>query len=146
MKKKKNYIVYTINLNDEVKYVGKTAYFPTRKWQHFNYRGTFKSAIPTDIDLGNITFNKVAVYSDEVEALKEEDRLILEYGTIENGWNTFRSGLECISNRKEYNRKCALKYSREHKEQKKKYQQEHKEAFRKYALKYYYKNKVNKTI
>lgn len=88
----KKYVVYTIILQGEVMYVGESGNFPQRRYLHKTKRGTSQSAIPTDVDLDLVTFEKVAVYNSRNEALKEEDRLIKEYDTINNGWNKRRSG------------------------------------------------------
>lgn len=99
------YIIYTINLQGKVMYVGKCRNFTLRKWQHLNCRGIKNySAIPTDVDLSLITINKIGELTDNLEALKEEDRLIVEYDTINNGWNKLRSGHIRIDNNTEYQR------------------------------------------
>ena len=100
----KKYVVYTITLQGKVMYVGKCSNFTSRKWYHTNYRGTHYSAIPVEVDLSLLSFDKISEFTDELEALEEEDRLIVEYDTINSGWNKQRSGLIRSSNKKEYMR------------------------------------------
>lgn len=100
----KKYVVYTITLQGKVMYVGKCSNFTSRKWYHTNYRGTHYSAIPVEVDLSLLSFDKISEFTDELEALKEEDRLIVEYDTINNGWNKLRSGHIRIDNNTEYQR------------------------------------------
>lgn len=103
--KNKIWTVYTISLQGNVMYVGKTYRFVNRKWSHLNKRGTNYSAIPVDIDLLLVTFDQVKEFNNEVEALKYEDELILKYDTLApNGWNKLRSGLIKTGNLKEYQR------------------------------------------
>lgn len=91
----KKYVVYTITLQGKVMYVGKTKDFNNRKWKHLNQRHLRgQSAIPEEIDLGKVSFNVAYITDNKEGALKEEDRLILLYNTIEEGWNGCRSG-EC---------------------------------------------------
>ena len=112
---KKHYVVYSISLNGEVKYVGKTCDFDRRKREHSNYRGNLKySAIPVDVDLSFVSFSIISEVENEVEALKLEDKYILEYNTIENGWNIRRSGMIKASDEKAYNLAYAKKWNREH--------------------------------
>jgi hypothetical protein len=85
-------------------YVGKCSNFTSRKWYHTHYRGTHYSAIPVEVDLSLLSFDKISEFTDELEALKEEDRLIVEYDTINSGWNKQRSGLIRSGNKKEYMR------------------------------------------
>ena len=88
----KKWIVYTISLGSKVMYVGKCVNWYTRKSLHKTRRGTFQSAIPLDVDLSLVEFNKVSEFTDEFEALEFEDKLIDRYDTIDNGWNKRHSG------------------------------------------------------
>lgn len=88
----RKYTVYTISLGSKVMYVGESANFPQRRYLHRNKRGTSQSAIPLDVDLSLVVFEKIAVYDTRNEALETEDSLIKEYDTINNGWNKRRSG------------------------------------------------------
>lgn len=125
----KKYVVYTINLQGEVMYVGKTCQFKKRKCRHLNSRGTHRSAIPLDIDLQYIDFEVISEFDNLEEALKFEDELILQYSTIENGWNKQRSGLIKVSREKEYEKDRKVK--------RKLYRETHKEQSRAYSKKYY---------
>lgn len=124
---KKQY-VYTIAYNGEVMYVGKTRNMAKRKSAHRTKRGTHKSAIPVDADLSKIEFNVVAEFNSEEEALKYEDQLILQYDTIDNGWNKYRSGLIKSSDIKAYNRDYSAAYYQVHKEEKAAYNRDYNSA------------------
>lgn len=145
-----NYVVYTISFQGKVMYVGKTYNFTERKRNHLKYRGTNYSSIPEDIDLSLIEFNILAKFDQEEDALKFEGQRILEYDTINNGWNIKKSGL-ITHNQKEYTQN----YQQEHREQvnayvrnwrkthkeqsdaaNKKYKATHREQVNAYAKKY----------
>lgn len=112
----KKYIVYTITFQGNVMYVGKTCKFTIRKWQHLNKIGTNYSAIPDGFDLDKVSFNIVGEYENDIDALKEEDRLIVEYQTITNGWNKLRSGHIRIDNNTEYTKKHSQSYRENNRE------------------------------
>ena len=98
------FTVYTITQDGVVRYVGKTKDFTRRKWIHINCRGASNSAIPTDINLSTIEFHPIALYTDEVQALKFEDWMIHKYDTINNGWNKNKSGYIWTDDVNAYNR------------------------------------------
>ena len=102
------YTVYKIEYKGEVKYVGKTCDFERRKWRHLNGYG----AIPTDVDLNEVEIMPIETYTEETDALKREDELILHYDTINNGWNRQRSGLVKVSDVKAYQREWHREYSK----------------------------------
>lgn len=113
----KKYVVYSISLNGEVKYVGKTSGFRERKRQHLKYRGDRRhSAIPVDVDLNLISFAVLEEIEDRYEALRVEDKYILQYQTLQEqgGWNIHRSGLIKRDNEKEYKVENATKWRKEH--------------------------------
>lgn len=148
------YTVYTINLGSEVKYVGVTTDFKRRKRQHL-YRKQ-SSAIPTDIDLSDLSFVSVFLCDNKKEAYQKEGELILKYDTINDGWNKCRSGfIECgrdkdyfseyhqenidirrkrskewYDTHKEHHKQCVRKYYYDHLEEQRKYQREYKRAQR----------------
>lgn len=143
------YVVYTITLQGKVMYVGKTCNFTTRKRQHLNKIGTIYSAIPVEIDQKDLSFDIVYLTDNKENALKEEDRLIMLYNTIEDGWNKNRSGLLPIDNRRRYckHKEYYKSYYEIHKEDKRKYQREYfqthkseiKERNKEYVKEYYKK-------
>ena len=133
---KKQY-VYTIAYNREVMYVGKTSNMANRKTMHKTQRGTHKSAIPVDADLSKIEFNVVAEFNSEEEALKYEDQLILQYNTIDGGWNKIRSGLIEASDKKAYNRDYQAAHSNELRAYQRDYKAAHREEIRTYSRDYY---------
>ena len=101
----KRYVVYILTYEDKVIYVGKTSNMGFRKSLHKTQQENPKySNIPVDADLSKILFNVVAEFDNEEEALKCKDQLILQYNTIDNGWNTRRSGLIWTSDIKAYMR------------------------------------------
>jgi len=121
---KKQY-VYIITYNGEVMYVGKTCNMKNRKSLHRNQRGTHNSAIPVDADLSKIEFNVVAEFDNEEEALKYEDQLILQYNTLDGGWNKQRSGL--VYSDREYVRAQKQDYMRAHREERAAYYEANRE-------------------
>lgn len=133
------YIVYTISLQGKVMYVGSTNNFERRKGQHKTKRGTNQSAIPMDVDLSLVSFNIIVDYESKKEALKEEDRLIVEYDTINNGWNKQRSGL-IRSNGSEYLKKWYIGHN--YKEYHKNYRLTHNQYIKEYKKEYYKKYRL----
>ena len=87
--------VYLIKENGVVRYVGKTSNFTRRKREHINRIGIYNTAIPNNIDISTVEFHPIALYTDDVQALKFEDWMIRKYDTIHNGWNKQRSGNIC---------------------------------------------------
>ena len=96
---------------DKVIYIGQTINFHKRKISHFNGntqpidvhmlnngRENFSMNI-FDIDVSNIS-------NEEIK--KKEDELILQYDTINNGFNRMRSGL--ITKNEEYNKEYQKEY------------------------------------
>ena len=107
----KKYVVYTISLKGQVMYVGISDNFERRKLRHIKYRGNkIQSAIPIDIDLSLIEITPIKEYKYHKSALKEEDKLIIEYNTIEDGWNKNRSGLIYSDRIEEYNKEYDKKW------------------------------------
>lgn len=149
------YTVYTITENGVVKYVGKTKDYTRRKWDHLNSRGTYMSAIPIDIDLSTVEIKPIALYTDEVQALKFEDWMIQKHDTINNGWNKQRSGNIYADDVNAYNntpeRKAwknawqkAYEQTPERKARKKAWQQEHKARHNECNRQYYLRKKQEK--
>ena len=144
---------------DNIIYIGQTKDFKQRKYCHFGHkkepvdkymyeegRENFTMNYFKDIDCTNMT-------DDEI--LNKEDVLILNYNTINNGFNKYRSGK--ISNdmkeykknymreyQKEYHREYMKKYYQEHKEYMKKYYQEHKEKYIEHSRQWRLKKKQEK--
>ena len=108
----KNYTVYKIEYQGEVKYIGKTCDFKRRVQHHKYERGTGNSAIPKDADLEEIEILPIETFDNETDALKREDELILQYDTINTGWNQRRSGLIWSSDTKAYDREWMREYSK----------------------------------
>ena len=151
---------------DKVIYIGQTSDFEGRKKQHFynkishidkymyeEGRENFIMEMFSDIDCTNMT--------DEERRIKE-DELILQYDTINNGYNKRRSGLisidkikYCNEKRrerkisdpdykdklKEYAKKSRLKNKEKYNEYRKQYYQEHREEIRQYQKGQYQKHK-----
>lgn len=142
----KKHYVYTITYFDRIVYVGKTCNMVKRKSLHKTDRGTFRSAIPVDADLNKVEFNVVAEFDNKEEALKYEDELILQYGTIENGWNKNRSGL--VYSDREYVLAYNRDYNADHKEERaaymRDYYQTHKEEKAAYMRAYRAQKKLEK--
>ena len=90
--KKKEYVVYQITYNGELKYIGITYNFTRRKYQHIYYIGKHTSAIPEGTDLTLINFQVVMSGLTESKALKEENKLIKRFNLIKMGWNSQESG------------------------------------------------------
>lgn len=85
------FTIYTITLEDKVMYVGCTKDFENRKRQHLSKKNS--SAIPSDVDVNDVTFSVIEEYDNKDKALQAEDKNIIKYGTIKHGWNKERSGL-----------------------------------------------------
>lgn len=133
----KDYTVYLIKLGEVVKYVGETSDFERRKREHLKRVGdTTHSAIPVGLDLSEITIIKVKDFSDREEALKCEGELILQYDTINNGWNKVRSGHLSADGKKAYMKKWNEENKEERKAKKKKYAEEHCDEIKAYQKKY----------
>lgn len=156
---KSTYSVYLIKLGETVMYVGKTNDFERRKREHLNKIGTTYSAIPVGLDSSEITITKVKDFSNRDESLNFEDELILQYDTINNGWNKNRSGHistgdrsaikkrweeEHEAERKAYKKKWREEHREEAKARSKKWYEEHKEEQRAYYQEYHKKRKLNK--
>lgn len=169
MEQEKIKCIYYIkdNRTDKIIYIGQTKDFKQRKYQHFgnNYiqiidKYMFEEGRENfimekfDIDCTNMT---------EDEMLQKEDELILQYDTINNGFNMLRSGL--ISKTKEYDNQRSAKFHKteKHKEYIKNYHQiekykeyqknlrqteEYKKYQREYQREYYQKHKeeLNKKL
>lgn len=133
----KDYTVYLIKLGEVVKYVGETSDFERRKREHLKRVGdTKKSAIPVGLDLSKITIIKEKEFSDREEALKCEGELILQYDTINNGWNKVRSGHLSAEGKKAYMKKWNEENKEELKAYKKKYAEEHCDEIKAYQKNY----------
>ena len=158
------YIVYIIRhiSTGQVLYVGKTKNFKTRVYQHLSLKSNAKYWL-AEIGTNNVLIEPVAEFSNETDALKYEDELILKYNTIENGYNKQRSGLIFLENPekyqkeyhstdefKEYQRKYSKtdKYRGYQREYQKKYQgtDEFKEYQRKWHREYYQANKLGISV
>ena len=149
----KTFTVYTITYNGEVMYVGKTSNMAKRKSMHKTQLGNPKySAIPVDADLNKVKFNVVAEFDNKTDALKYEDQLILKYNTIDNGWNTRRSGLIKASDMKTYMqdyraahsdelRAYDREYNAAHKEEKAAYNRDYNAAHKEDRAAYYEANR-----
>ena len=159
MDKEKIKCIYYIKdlRTDTIIYIGQTTDFKERKRCHFgrkskryyvdNYmfmegRENFEIEIFRDID--------ITVFSDE-DIKKKEDELILQYDTINNGYNKQRSGL--VSYNKQYKKEQSKEYHKKYyqenrdkliqyyKEYNKQYYQENKELLREKRKEYYQKHK-----
>ena len=141
----KIYSIYTISLGSKVMYVGCTNRSKHRVWEHLNSRekyATIQSPIPTDVDLSLVSFNVLKEFTSKEEALKEEDRLIVEYDTINNGWNKRRSGLV----RKDDPKKYLQEYHKSHPDYRMNWYYNNQEKAKKQANEYYYRHmdEINK--
>lgn len=107
------YTVYLIRhiSTGKVLYVGKTNDFKRRVYEHLSLHSSAKEWLSV-IGTGNVSIEPVAEFSNEVDALKYEDELILKYSTITNGYNKCRSGLIYKENPKEYEKTDIRKESR----------------------------------
>lgn len=103
MIEKKDYTVYKILLEDEIKYVGISSRFESRKWQHLHKQGTPWSAIPEDVPVNLIKIEKVEECLSFKLAKRLETKLIREYKLIKNGWNRIRS-IRTVAGLRKYNR------------------------------------------
>lgn len=133
-----NYSVYLIKLGEEVMYVGKTTDFRRRMKEHRGRIGTRHSAIPKGVDLSEVTITKVKEFSDCNEALKYEDELIIQYDTVNNGWNKNRSGhiSTSVEDRKAYMKKYSEEHRESHQTSVKKYVEAHREERKVYEKKW----------
>lgn len=122
------YTVYLIKHigTGKVLYVGKTKNFKMRVYQHLSLKSNAKYWL-AEIGTNNVLIEPVSEFSNETDALKVEDELILKYDTITNGYNKNRSGLIASENIGEYQKKY-------HSTDK------FKESQRKYCREYYQKN------
>ena len=151
----KNWIIYSISLQGEIKYIGKTCRFEQRKKSHLNRRGTYNSAIPIDVDLSLIDFDIVCESYDREEAFKLENKYILEYQTLTKfgGWNRMRSGLnrakmttEYIEEKKEYGKKYEKEHRKERQEKQNQRRRNNKEEYNKKQREYYANNHEKKLL
>ena len=136
---------------DKIIYIGQTINFDGRKQHHFSHkkqpidmfmfengRENF-SMEKFDIDYTNITYEEIK---------KKEDELILQYDTINNGLNKYRSGF--VSEDKEYQREYKKEYDKEYNkeyrktEKYKEYQREYKKEYDKEYNKEYRKTEKYK--
>lgn len=134
---------------DKIIYIGQTTDFKERKRCHFGRknkryyidyymftegREKFEIDIFTNID--------VTDYSDE-DIRKKEDELILQYDTINNGFNKIRSGL--VKYNKQYQKEQSKEYHKQYYQENKdkfiQYQKERKEHIKQYNHEYYLKHK-----
>ena len=95
-------------------YVGVTNDFDRRKREQLNHIGERHSRIPSGVDKSLVTMSIVKQYKYHKSALKCEDKLIQEYDTINNGWNSQRSGL--IWGTTEYKNEHHKKWRNSHRE------------------------------
>ena len=143
MQKDKDYVVYTISLQGKVMYVGSTTNFENRKKQHLSKDKRLWSAIPSDVDASMVTIEIVRHWKSEKAMINCEGRLIEKYDTINNGWNTHRSGFvtsnkyeywkEYNANRKEKIRIYQRRWLENHREKWNEYQREYQREY--YRLK-----------
>ena len=129
----------------QVLYVGKTRNFKRRAYEHLKLNTNSKvwlSSIGTD----NVLIEAVDEFDNEVDALKYEDKLILKYDTITNGYNKHRSGLIKVENTEGYNRewfqirrKGNKEWNKKHNVHQKKYLQRLKENNKIDKIKEYHK-------
>lgn len=155
------YTVYTItdNLQGRTVYVGKTQDFERRKKEHLTLSTHTKDWILA-LGVENITIEPIAEFGTKEEALEYEDKIIVKYNTIEDGFNKNRSGFISSTDIKQYqkqyektnkekrreiNKKYFSTHSKEIKdyqrEYHKQYQQEHKEQLLEYHKQYDQKHK-----
>ena len=158
MDKEKIKCIYYIKdlRTDKIIYIGQTINFDGRKQHHFSHkkqpidmfmfengRENF-SMEKFDIDYTNITYEEIK---------KKEDELILQYDTINNGLNKYRSGF--VSEDKEYQREYKKEYDKEYRktekykeyrktEKYKEYQREYKKEYDKEYNKEYRKTEKHK--
>lgn len=139
----KKWIVYTIDFEGKVMYVGVTSNWYVRKSIHRTKRGMSSSAIPTDVDLELIEFKIISEHETKDEALRIEDALINEYNTINNGWNKNRSGYISRDTEwvKQLSKKSRIKNKDKRNERQRKHYHEHIEEYREYNRKYYHTNR-----
>lgn len=123
------YLIKHINTGT-VLYVGKTKNFKMRVYQHLSLNTNSKDWLSV-VGTGNVIIEPVAEFSNEVDALKYEDELILKYDTINNGYNKERSGLIFLENSEEYQKNYQKEYRKEYQNT-----DEYKEYQRKWHRKY----------
>jgi len=135
MKEEKKYVVYTIEYQGKIMYVGCTGRFAGRKKNH--ERQGKNSAIPDDIDPEECTIQVVYETDDREETYRVEGDLINEYDTIKEGWNVHRSGL--VTKNPNYHHNHYLETKDLHYEWNKQYRETHKEEVAEYHHNYYQK-------
>ena len=158
------YTVYVIKHigTGTVLYVGKTKNFKMRVYQHLSLKSNAKDWL-SEIGTNNVLIEPVAEFSNETDALKYEDELILKYNTIENGYNKQRSGLIFLENPEKYLKKyhstdkfkeCQRKYTKtdKYREYQREYQKKYqgtdgfKEYQRNWHRDYYHAKKLGVSI
>ena len=107
--KDNNITVYLIEYQGNVKYVGKTCDYKRRVREHRYRHNKNNGIVPTDVNFNDVTFKPIQTFDNETDALCKEDELILQYDTINTGWNRQRSGLVWSSDTKAYKREYRKK-------------------------------------
>lgn len=138
------YTVYLIRhiSTGTVLYVGKTDNFKRRAYQHLSLNTQSKEWL-SSIGTSNILIEPVAEFDNEVDALKYEDKLIIKYNTIENGYNKNRSGLIQAENKYEYNREHNREWFQTHRKGNKEWNKKHYEHQKKYLQKLKEKGEID---
>lgn len=85
------YIVYSVSVNDTIKYIGFTEHFNARKSSHLSCNSNIAAQI-AEASTQTITISKMGEFYDREDALQYEQTLIERYDTINTGWNTYKSG------------------------------------------------------
>lgn len=85
------YVVYSVTVDDTIKYIGYTEHFRERKNCHLSCNSNIASQI-ADASTQTITISKMGEFYDREDALRYEQTLIERYDTINSGWNTYKSG------------------------------------------------------
>lgn len=129
------YIIKNVR-EDRVVYVGKTINFNKRKYDHLTLHAHTKDWIGA-IGTNNVEIIPIECFDTEEEALKREDELILQYDTIENGYNKHRSGLIERGREKEYKNEWYQEHREDINEQQKRYNADHREEKKQYHKEWY---------
>lgn len=136
------YTVYIIKdlLEGLVVYVGKTSNFNRRKQQHLGlYSNNTKDWISA-IGTNNVQIMPVECFDSEEEALRREDELIIQYDTINNGYNRQRSGLIETGREKEYWQEYHQENANVRNERSKQWYQDHREEHNQQMKQWYQDN------
>lgn len=143
---------------DKIIYIGQTKNFQHRIWDYTSKSHMsrhFVSKYLHENDLNNFEFVIIKQFDeyDKVQLVKDEDKFILEYDTINNGINQIRSA-KFLRNKelrdpvtfREYHKQKAHEYRtknpEKYKEQNHNYYLKNKEKHREYYREYYKKHKA----